>query len=312
MAGALWLAQRLARPLIVDWRGLTQLRDASVNYFSEFLTCPPEILGVPVLQAPVADVADYGRDAPGTRWVEPGEARAVGESGSAPDVRYLVLETYHGLDRLHPGPEAERVRLLRAFYRHIQPATPIAEAADRWWEEHAVAPFVVALNVRTGNGQYFGKGMAYAGRVDPTVFENRERFLRVIERACRARTRDLPKPLRNDYVVFHASDSAWMSELLARLPNSVTRREMFPPPGTGDMFCFEAEGEYTDRDSIRDTLADMFLLARCDALVFNSSMFNQYARVTSGQFGGNQAHIEMLFLRKRLRQLKGRIRRRLS
>jgi hypothetical protein len=91
-----------------------------------------------------------------------------------------------------------------------------------------------------------------------------------------------------------------MSELLAALPGSTTRRTTFPPPGAGDTFVFEGGG-YSDRDSIVDTLADMFLLARCDALVFNSSMFNQYARVLNGNFGGNQAHIEMLFPSKRLK-----------
>ena len=85
---------------------------------------------------------------------------------------------------------------------------------------------------------------------------------------------------------------------------------MFPPPSTGDTFSFPAEGEYTDRDSIRDTLADMFLLGRIDAFVFNSSVFNQYARVLNGEFGGNQVHIQSLFLRPRARQLQARLARR--
>jgi hypothetical protein len=61
-----------------------------------------------------------------------------------------------------------------------------------------------------------------------------------------------------------------------------------------------------------DTLADMFLLARCDALVYNSSLFNQYARILTGNFSGNQTHLESLFLRSRLRLLAGAARRRRS
>jgi hypothetical protein len=116
-------------------------------------------------------------------------------------------------------------------------------------------------------------------------------------------------PLRHRLKIFYATDTEWMSELLAQLPHAVTRRRVFPPPGSGDTFSFPAEGGYTDRDSIRDTIADMFLLGRCDAFVFNSSVFNQYARVLNGEFGGNEVHIQSLFLRHRLRQLRGRVER---
>jgi hypothetical protein len=306
LAGALWLAQRLERPLVVDWRGLTQLNDESLNYFTEFFDAPDEILGVPVLYAPDADVPSYGE-----HWTEPGEAQRLGASGraAAPDV--VALQTYHGPDRLMPGGEAERIRFLRSFYRQIRPARVIEQRIDAWSAEHLDGAFVVGVNVRTGNGHYFQKGMEYAGRVDVSVFAEGERFLRVLDRACRARLRRLPKPFRDSVRVFYATDSEQMSELLARLPNSVTRRRVFPPPGTGDTFRFAGD-EYGDRDSIVDTLADMFLLARCDALVYNSSLFNQYARTVTACFGGNQAHIETLFLRGRLRQLARSVARRLG
>jgi len=102
-----------------------------------------------------------------------------------------------------------------------------------------------------------------------------------------------------------------MSELLAGLPDAVTRRTVFPPAGSGDTYAFEGPA-YSDRDAIHDTLAGMFLFARCDALVYNSSLFNQYARVLTGCFGGNQVHIETLFLRKRARYVAAAIRRRIS
>ena len=187
----------------------------------------------------------------------------------------------------------------------------VAGAADEWWSEHCEGPFVVGVNVRTGNGAYFGEGGTYAGRVDISLFEDRRRFLRLLDRACRERLRGLPKPLRSEYVVFYATDSAAMSELLRELPNAATRRHTFPPPGAGDLYAFGESG-YSDRDSITDTLVDMFLLARCDALVYNSSLFNQYARVSTGYFGGNHVHFESLLLRKRARYLMGAVRRRLG
>jgi len=298
MAGALWLARNLERTLVVDWRGQAQLRDKSLNYFTDFFETPAEILGVPVLFAP-ADVGDYAEGSAGAQWVEPDEAARLSSGQEKTDAPAVVCQTYHGPDRLHPGPERERFRFLRSFYRAIRPAEPVREIADRWWTESCDGAFVVGVNVRTGNGQYYGKGMPYAGRVDISLFDDRDRFLRKIEAACRGRTRSLPKQIRDDFVVFHATDSPAMSELLSRLPAARSRRSVYPPPGSGDLYSFDDEPE-ADRRSVADTIVDMFLLARCDALVYNSSVFNQYARVSTGYFGGNLVHIESLFPRKNI------------
>jgi hypothetical protein len=308
LAGAAWLARRLGRDLIVDWRGMSQLQDKSLNYFSEFFAAPSELTGVRTLYAPVDGVA-YEQSRADAAWLAPPEARGVSAAGRA-DPPYLVLQPYHGLDRIHDGSESERFRHLRSFYREIRPAPRIEAELDRWAADHFDGAFVVGVNVRTGNGQYFGRGMPYASRVDVSIFENGRRFMRLLGSACRRCTRRLPRPLRDDFVMFYATDSAPMSELLAGLPNAVTRRRVFPPPGTGDLYAFE-DGDYTDRDAIEDTLADMFLLARCDALVYNSSLFNQYARIVTGCFGGNQLHIETLFLRHRMRWAWRAVRRRL-
>jgi hypothetical protein len=304
LCGALWVADKIGRSVVVDWRGLSQLQDPELNYFSEFFATPARMLGVDVAYATTGE--DYTPES-GAAWLAPGDAKALALGHAEAPTGTIVLDRYHGLDRLHPGPEGARFRVLRAFYRSLAPAPEIGAAIDAWAQENLPAAFVVGLNVRTGNGHYFGKGNEYPGRVDISLFEDRSRFLRVLERACLARVRALPKQLRDDFAIFYATDSASMSELLGTLPNAVTRRTTFPPPGSGDLFAFPAEGDYTDRNSIVDTLADMFLLARCDAFVFNSSMFNQYARVMTGSFGGNLVHIETLFLRKRLRHMRGRI-----
>jgi hypothetical protein len=306
LAGAVWLARRLDRELVVDWRGLSQLRDPALNYFTEFLEAPGEILGVPVLYAPCTEAGEYETIQP----TEPGEAHLIG-TGQVPAPEHtLVLTTYHGPDRLHPGPDPERYRFLRSFYRCIEPAAEIRRRVDGWWADNLDGSFVVGVNVRTGNGTYFAKGMRFESRVDISLFDDPERFLRKLERACRARTRRLSRSVREDSMTFYATDSKEMSELLARLPNAATCRAVFPPPGTGDTYVFEGT-DYTDRDSIVETLTDMFLLARCDALVFNSSMFNQYARILNGDFGGNLKHIETLYARWHARRLRAALRRRL-
>lgn len=310
LAGALLLARRLGRDLLVDWRGLTQLRDPDVNYFTEFFEHPPELLGTRVLYAPVAEL-EYSEGAEGVAWLSANEAGALSREPRAHEAHVLVLQQYHGPDRMFFPNEGERLAFLRRFYREIAPRPDIAAAVDGWVADRFDGSFVVAVNVRTGNGRYFARDQPYAGRVNVELFADRERFLAMIERACRARLRRAPRPWRQRAKIFYATDSAEMSELLARLPSSQTRRRVFPPPGTGDTFLFEGV-EYTDRDSIFDTLVDMFLLARCDALVHNSSVFNQYARVVTGAYGGNLVHFETLTLRNRWRWVEQGARRRLS
>ncbi len=310
IAGAVYVAQALGRELIIDWRGMRQLRDAKLNYFSEFFRQPDELAGVPVHYAPIGD-ADYSESSPDATWLEPGYAFLAAADPPADLRRFVVLRSYHGLDRVHAGPESARFRLLRQIYRRIGPVQAIEDSLEGWRREHLHAGFVVGVNVRTGNGQYFGKGEQYVGRVDVSLFDDERRFLRLLERACRARLAPLPKALRDDFQIFYATDSGEMSALLALLPNSITRRTVFPPPNTGDLYAFGEEG-HTDRDAVADTIADMFLLARCDALVYNTSLFNQYARVATGYFSGNHVHFEALVLRKRMLLLLGTARRRLG
>jgi hypothetical protein len=310
LAGALWLARTVSRAVVVDWRGLSQLPRPDLNYFTEFFEAPPMLDGVEVAYAPDAAVGDYYPGS-GAAWISPQEARSLGTGETTEAASHIVLQTYHGLDRVHPGPEPERLRQLRSFYRELEPGPEIRTKADSWWHEQTQGSGVIGVNIRTGNGHYFGKGGTYASRVDVSVFENRRRFLRVIEKACGQRVKSLPKERRENTVVFYATDAEWMSELLAELPNAVTRRSLYPPAGTGDTHGF-SDDLAAARASIVDTLADMFLLARCDALIYNSSLFNQYARVLTGNFGGNQVHIETLFLRTRSRHLAAAARRRLS
>src|SRR5205823_4455192 len=134
-----------------------------------FFSTPGEIDGVPVRYSPAVEI-----DADAARWLDAAEARAVASGSATVDAHTaIVLQPYHGLDRVHPGPEPERFRLLRRFYRHIEPARRVADAADEWWAEHCEGAFVVGVNVRTGNGAYFGKGGTYPGRVDISLFDNR-------------------------------------------------------------------------------------------------------------------------------------------
>lgn len=300
LAGAVHVARRMQRELVVDWRGMAQLQDKSVNYFAEFFENRSSFLGVQTHYAPVEGAA-YEAET-GAPWLNSNDAAAAARGELPLDAHdYVVLQEYHGPDRLFPAAdEAGRLDLLRSFYRELQPGPELRALVDAWTAEHLCGGFVAGVNVRTGNGAYFGPGQAYAGRVDLTVLEDGERLLRKLERTAAK---------WSTAVTFYATDSEPMSRLLSRLPRSATRRTTFPPPDTGDLHAFE-EAPGADRASVVDTLADMFLLARCDALIYNNSLFNQYARVLTGDFDGRCVHIDAL-VKGRLRTLADSVRRRL-
>lgn len=290
LAGAVWYAGRLNRDLIVDWRGLECMQDKALNFFSEFFETPPEIQGVRVHYAPCAvlpDPADQHLELPH------GEARAILNTG---DQRpYLLLGAFHALERLNPrdGPDAQFWRL-QDFYRHIRPRPFVQQEIDAFQNAHFRDAFVVGINLAGGNGE-FAKGQPYAGRVDTDIFSKERQFLRKVQWGYRLAISGLPRFLRKSARVFFATDSQAMHDLLAKLPNAVTRRRVFPPPGAGRYFSNYTDPRYTYRDSIVDSLTDMFLLARCQALIRNATAFNLYAQTVTNYFNGNCRNLESMY-----------------
>jgi hypothetical protein len=295
LAGAVWLAGRLGRSVVVDWRATSFLKDPARNYFTEFLEAVPEIQGVPVLYA-------GARSAP----EDPEDERRVFEPHDVPGLLYdrpelppfVVLTSFHGFERIDRGSnEAERHRRLKDFYRSIRPRADVAQAIAAFWDTELRDRFVVGLNISTGNGEY-AKGQHYHGRVDITFWEHEKRFLSRIRLAFRRAVRALPRYLRDDARLFFATDSYPMHNLLAQLPAAATRRTFFPPPGVGRVYGDYADQGYSDAEAAQDTVADMLMLARCNAFVRNTgSVFNTYALVTTDWFNGNVQDLDRLFAR---------------
>lgn len=296
MAGALELARRLGRELVVDWRGMVFLKDPSTNYFTRYFAQPPELTGVPVHYAPSPHTGDYTDPGRACRKIVPNDLGAVlgAEPGSLP--RYLVLTEYHGLDRLGTGDAASQHFRLRRFYRALTLRPKVQAKLEAFYDECLADSFVVGINVGTGN-MSSPTGRYYYGRFDTRIFENRERFLRRITKAVELAVRRLPRELRETRRVFYATESTWMSELLGRLPGSHTRRSVFPPLGAGRFFNDYDELDYSDEDASEDMVIDHFLLARCNALIYNGSMFNNYARVVTNYFNGNSRNLDSLYAR---------------
>lgn len=301
LAGAVWIATRLERTLVVDWRGMDVLRDKRINVFTRYLDPVTEIDGVPVVYAGEAGVPDVGfpeDQVPGVLWADPDLAQSIARGQTPVDVPVLALQEYHGLERVaHWLDQSERDRRIRRVYERIAPAAELRGEIGDWLAANVGGRFVVGANVRTGNGD-FARGSLPRTRVDVSILAEEEKFLRKLARACATRARG-----RDDYVIFFATDSAYGHGLLSRLPNAVTRRQRFPPPNAGVHVPAE-----DDEAALADTVIDMFLLARCDGLVYNFSMFSFYGRVVTDDYGGNALNIERAYGRFWLRALKRGVR----
>jgi hypothetical protein len=295
MAGAWQLARRLGRDLVVDWRGMAFLKDESLNYFTEFFSELPELDGVRIHYAPSPEAGDHlatGEDE--RREMSPNEHADVVAAGSDALPRYVVLTRYHGLDRIGSADQARDYSHLRRFYQALELRPEVRAKADAFYDDHLGGAFVVGINLATGN-RTSPTGRYYYGRFDARILENRERLLRRIELATALALRRLPRELRDTRRVFVATESAWLADLLGRISASHARRTVFAPPEKGRLFVDYEKLGYSDRAAAEDIVIDHFLLGRCDALIYNGSMFSQYARVLTNHFSGNCRNIDSLF-----------------
>jgi hypothetical protein len=291
---AVWLARELDRDVIVEWRGTHFFEDRSRNYFTEFFEPVRTICGVSIHHPRSRATWTYARaekqDRPSLDTALC--AQVAADPASAPP--YLVV----GRARLDLKPFAaynrtEYAAFLEDVYRQIVPRPELARVVDEWYDANLRGHFVVGVNVGTGNG-LFEPGGRYPGRVDIGMWDDPDRFLRVIEEGVVRSTRLLPASKREASRIFVATDSGEMSELLRRLGGAVTRRTVFPPPGAGRHFSGWAELDYSEDRAAADVLIDMLLLARCDALIMTRTRFTSYALVSTRHFEGNVQQLEDL------------------
>jgi hypothetical protein len=273
LAGALHTAGRLGRELIVDWRGLVFLEDKEVNYFTRYLEPLRDVDGVRIHYSPEVEI-------------DPAEAQEF-EAGALqePLPRYVVLSKWHGPDRV--GAAGSQVE--RRLFERLRLLPPVAEKLDAFYQERLAGRPVVGINIATGNIPP-PTGRFYYGRFDTRLLANRSRFRRRVSLAVRLARRRLTATPR----IFYATDSAWMSELLGSLPDAHTRRRVFPPDRAGRLYSDYRALGYSDVEASEDMVIDHFLLGRCDALIYNATMFCNYGRVVTNDYGGNARNIESL------------------
>jgi Nodulation protein Z (NodZ) len=291
LADTIWLARRLDREVIVDWRDSLFVADPRRNYFTEMFEPVKTIGGVRIHYAPSRLRRPFIREVDALR----GDYGAL-RASVVPSARYARAKGKVDVRTLDARALADYRACVREVYEAIRVRPEIARARDEWRDEHLRGRFVVGVNVSTGNG-VFAPGAQWAGHVDVEVFGDEDTFLRLVQDACHAATAHLPDAVRETYKMFVATDSPEMSALLTQLPRVVTRRTIFPPAGAGRGFSAYADLGHTDREAAAEIVADMTLLARCDALVCTRSRFSLYARVLTDDFGGNVVRLEHLYRR---------------
>lgn len=302
LACAIYFASKSNAAVAVDWTGMEELRDKSLNMFARFFETPEQIAGVPMYYRVHA-----ARGLPEAVFTEATELRTTAESfrylagGFAAETGKAVrLSVYHGLDRVRQlAPESlgsawDDQRHLAQVYAAIRPEPGLAGRIHDWAAANLGDHFVVGVNVRAGNG-LFDRGSLYRLRVNAHVFSSKTFFLNGLRRAIKDRLAELPDPVRGEAKVFFATDTQAMSEWLRQMPGFVTRRTQFPPPGVGHAWADYTQSDYTDIDAMEDVLADMFLLSRCQALVYNGTTFNLHARIVTRYFSGNMVNIERYY-----------------
>jgi hypothetical protein len=297
MVAALYLCEQTGRALIVDWTGMAPLRDKQVNYFVAFFEPIRQWRSVNVFyvndcdehRRPLDyDVNDVFRPV-GHQYGEALEGRIDG--------RPVLLEAYH-YDRVFKASRMTPAALFyytREFYQRLTPRSYLRERLAAL-KPRFDGQFVVGLHVRSGNGE-FARGGPYQDRVKTSIFD-RDAFLERTYRACRDCLAAFPRGLDLDLGVLVATDSRAMQERLLGIPGAFAVRQGFPPAGAGHQFSdFSPEeyGEYSDVESVNETIIDMFLLASCRGLVCNESAFNRYAQHMTMFFNGNVKLLERYF-----------------
>ncbi len=307
MAGAFYACARSGRELIVDWTGMSEVRDPHVN---QFLLCFEPIRswgGVQVHYTHEPDAPHPERETD----VVTAEADQIGDllEGRI-EARFVRLVAFH-YDSIfqRSGLKAAAVAdYTRGVYEQLTP-TPLVRRAMARGDSHFASHAVIGMNLRTGNGQ-FAKGQIYEGRVNIGLFD-RPDFDATLRRAYADCVAALPRHVRATAAIYVVTDCLSMQRRLLQLPGAFSLRRRFPPEGSGHQFAFSSDTG-ADLESVAETTADMLLMAKCRGLVFNFTEYNRYARLVTRHFGGNARKIDNYFLprptrlAKRLLGLMGR------
>lgn len=254
-------AKATGRALVVDWR-YSCYAPPERNLFSLVFEPIRTWDGVPVL----ADDRVAGLAHPGPYW--PPIWSAVGVNappvdGERGDARAAVALIEAGTDVAAPvvvfdgciAPAAPPVTVARQHLHALRVHEPFVASVGAFRDRCFAGRPVVGVHVRHGNGGAIGGHAHWWKRPGASLL--------VIADAIRVATAALRRRVGGEPVVFVATDSAPVEEVLRRLlPAVVTRPKRFHPPGAGELHRgFGAAGD------LDDALVEMLLLAEVDVLL---------------------------------------------
>lgn len=275
------------------------LRDKQANYFVSFFEPLRVWRGVQIFYVndddPSLDIR-YEAD-----QVFPLEVACVLDAlGGKLDHRYLYLEEYHYDRVFNQCPwitPAARFHYTKQFYRTLIPRPKLRERLASF-QPLFEGKIVIGLNVRAGNAHpTWARGGVYENRVRQAIFDRRD-FVERAYRACLDCVTELPRHVWSPLAVYVVTDTATMQQRLLKIPGAFAVRKRFPPPGVSLNFSdFDPReyGDYSDIDSINETIVDMLLLAECQGLVCNYTEYNRYAQYMTTFFNGNIRNLEHCF-----------------
>jgi hypothetical protein len=274
VVGAIAYAARTERDLVIDWRKSRYLEDATTNLFAALFVAPTAFDSVGVVVA--------GPKFNGTELLQP---------VSQMTARRQSFEDFHAEMLAAPRRVAESVIITRPMHHlpdvaeqkrwlgAIAPVPRIAAAIDRYYDRHMKGHAVVGIHIRHGNGETLGSGrdMLIQRSVDELVD---------LSIAAVAKM-DLPA----DPLFFVCTDSQALRDAFkARLTHVINFDSRIGSAESGPIHTsdFGLQGA-------EDAVAEMWLLARCDRLIYSPSWFSHYAR-TVGTFSAEPVNLDTVSL----------------
>ncbi len=274
-------ARDTGRTLVADWRHCRITPDPGENGFQRCFRPTTFLAGVPFIGDEQVTTMHF----PKPRYPEGWNRDSVLRRGRRPrsvlhfrpkvdfeaERRFAVDTIRSGRDMPVPTIVFDRcvndglvdLTDARTFFSALRPANRICEQVEAFHRTFIADRRIIGLHVRHGNGGDIGTHAPFWNSVDDAISR------------CERAVHHVRRVVGDDAIVFLTTDSSDVQgRLEAVWPNLLARAKTFRPPGAGELHL--GPDAWSGRD---DTLVEMLLLARCNALIRYppGSFFSFYA-----------------------------------
>lgn len=309
-AGALYLAEKTNRDLIVDWTGLKNLNYREKNLFTEFFVPLRDYNGVNIIYSNENGDGILDYDKSEVHEASLSDCFELLDGKEFPDNFYLYDFHYRILDKNKKLTREFIFYYVRSFYFRLQPQPSIAQKIDELYKKHFEDKYVICCAVRTGNGAFVKDGpySMYINYINQKIISSPKFPLR-LKRAAKRCTLNLQSYIASSTSYFIVTENEEMQKNLCNsLDNAFSIREKYAPPTAEHGVHLPASqwgfDDYDEYDNLEDVIINMFLMAKSDAFIYNCSGYNQYALHISNHFNGKAVNFEKV---KRFNALRSRL-----